>query len=278
MGKNDSKKNANKEHDRKKSDIEKPEARMDYRAFLREELRRMGFKSQREASQRLEVSAPYLSMVLTGKKGISQSKAFEIATKLGWSAVKRDRFVAMARLGEQSDPDSREALLREGSIEESTLDMELDRYRVVADWYHGALYKLVNRGVGLRVREMARKLGINVETAEVGIERLVSVGLLRQKASDTYETVNRPVRAPEAPSRAIRRFHQQMLQKAQSSNETAPITDKDFSCLLLDLEPQDIPELKRVLDEFRQKLKKFESTGKDARLYAICMQAFRLED
>lgn len=241
--------------------------------------------SVRAFARDLRISAGFLSSIMNEKRKLSEEKALEIATTLKWSPAKARLFKTMARLRLANSDLARAEILRE--LENMNLanlrpawKITLDRFRIIADWYHIALLELTElQDYDTTEDGMAQRLGVPARLIREALRRLVGVGLLEFREDRWRKTKQRYCSGGDAPSSAIRSFHRQILGKAIEALETQNLDKRDFGCLALSIDDEMVPEIKRRLSEFRKEILDLTEKSKTKNaVYALSLQLFRMDN
>lgn len=266
------------------------ESGLDYREVLRRELeRRCGRNpaySLRALARDLDLTPSRLSEILSGKSGLSPRGAEKVAAGLGFTATEAEVFVNQVRAHHSKSPWIRERARRaldtlDGKPETKTLD--LDRFNQVADWHHGAIVELIGGrdAGGMSASEIARRLGVNPNVARSAIQRLMRLGVLEKKPGGGWKRATESLHATptDVPSDAIKRHHDQVLDRAKRALFEQPVAARDFSTLTLLVDSARIEEAKRLIRDFRREFNHRMKPSPDAgdRVYALAIQFFGLD-
>jgi len=222
-----------------------------------------------------------LSDVLNGRQGLSELSARHIAGGLSLSENERTWFSASV---ESHHARSR---VRRRIAETSLEKMEdggrykrlrEDIFAVVADWYHFAILELTAvKGFRQDPRWIGRRLGIGTSVAELALERLEAVGLLKREGDMFVPTSSFVASPDEIPSEAVKRHHQQILEKAATALALQPVAEREFSANTLAIDPADLPAIKEDLKNFRRRLeRKYKKSPNRTRVYCLAQQFFSL--
>lgn len=256
-----------------------------YRAILRDHLEERCVKnpkySLRAFARDLNLSSSRLSDVIRGRYGLSRESAEKIAIKLGLNRneqsyfcdlveseharAKRNRMAAITRL-ESCIPDHQR--------------LTLDAFQAVSDWYHFAILELIGvKNFQNSTKWMAARLGISAPVVEGAINRLKRLGLLKEvnkklKAVDSFTTTTTDI-----PSKAIKKFHEQILLKAIEALHIQSVEERDFSNMMMAIHPKDIPDAKEMIKKFRRNLSaRFEKSKTKSSVYCLSLQLFRVSE
>ncbi len=252
--------------------------------YLRKEyslrLTRRPYYSMRAFARDLGLSPSSLSDFLKGKMGFTQGRALLLAKKIGLSSEEADHWIDVLEMHYgRSTEDRKLAKGRvRGRVRDRQSQMSLDRFRIVADWYHFALLELIGiRGPLLDEKSAARQLGILVGEVHRSLKRLEAVGLLAKTAEGWQVQENTSFVGNHTPQAAIKQYHMQMMGKAQEALETQSLEEREFNSVIFSINKKD-------LDKFRSELravvfdvlnKYAVRTDKDA-VYGISYQVFNM--
>jgi uncharacterized protein (TIGR02147 family) len=255
-----------------------------YKTILVEELARRKkanpVYSLRAFARDLDITAPQLSAVMNGRKGISAEAAKKLVAKLDLSNEEKTVFLGSAtalhsrlksersRAAEQLQRFSDSAAFQ--TIQESSLS-------VVNEWFYLSVLQCFDlRDFEPNHAWIAAKLGISPVEAERAVLRLAQVGLLKRKGSFFAQSQDY-VRTPDIPSRAIRAHLQEWLGIASRALEQQSIQERDFSSTVFAVDPARVPEFKSRLQAFREEFCHEASKGKaQTEIYSLSMQFFRV--
>lgn len=238
--------------------------------------------SLRAFARDIDVSAPFVSQIIAGKRRLSEDRAEQIADRLGWKRARAERFLKFVRAELTNLPQTRARLLKEAkqlrARPEKFESIPMNHFRVISEWYHFSILELSRiRSFNINAASVAARLGISESAASSAIDRLKSMQLLvmsegsLKKSLTNYSTGN-------VPSFAIRNFHRQMLKKALAAIENQDPIDRDISGITMAIDPSKIPQAKKMIAEFRRELMTMlEASENPTALYHFSAQLFRLD-
>jgi uncharacterized protein (TIGR02147 family) len=255
-----------------------------YRDFLREELlsrmRRNRAYSARALARDIGVSPGYLSQILGGKKSLNEARAHRIAESLAWAPSRRRAFTVLVRSENACDPRVSEAIRSElgGRREISFEKLSEDVFRAISEWHHYAILEVTAlEGFVATPTQIARRLALPLAKVASAVKRLRRLGLLTARADGRLAKTRANYSTFDVPSAAIRAFHAQMLGKAASALESQPVEERDFSGIVMAIDPKRIPAARERIREFRRELMEFLEQGERTALYHLSAQLFRLD-
>lgn len=226
----------------------------------------------------LGVSQPYTSLVLAGKRKIPFKRALEFSAALRLTEAETTRFLQAVAM--QSSRSSAAALWPQPSETFTQLDVEVDRFKLISQWYHLPILDLTTvKGFKANAEWVATKLGITAMQVRDAVDRLERLGLLEVKAGKWLKT-NVHIAVPTSRSEsAIRSFHEQMIEKAREelkSTELADFNAREIAGTTMAIDLAKLPEIKKRIQKFRKELAAFASEGTSTGLYQLNVQFFSL--
>ena len=228
-----------------------------YREILREELESRCQQNPRYSlrafARDLELAPSRLSEILSGKQGLSRESADSIAKKLGYSAANRDYFCdlvgSMHARSKVEKEASRLRLLQYRNREDDYYIIPMDAFKIISEWYHLAIVELTKiREFNHNSKWIAKRLGIQPIQAELAIERLVRLNILRREGD---KLVALEWNTPEVPSEHIRKFHRQILEKAMAAMTKQPIEKRYFTSSVIPIAKSQLADAKDAIWKFQ---------------------------
>ncbi|WP_413288316.1 TIGR02147 family protein [Bdellovibrio sp. HCB337] len=256
---------------------------MDYRRFLKNELQKRQMKnrsySMRAFSRDLGVASSRLSEILNGKVGLSERRASSIADRLELGTEEKNLFIDMVE-----SEHSRSAVVRAAAgqrlkarfMEASVLGEEEES--LLSDWHHLAILELLNvERLEHSVTAFAKRLKVEESSVAASIEVLTRLGYIAHDGHRWTPTEPDSTTTTEIPSKAIRDYHTQMLEKAHAALHEKSVKERDFSSMVFAMNKEQLDHAKLRLQEFRRTLvKELESIpGKDS-VYCLSLNLFSL--
>jgi uncharacterized protein (TIGR02147 family) len=235
----------------------------------------------------LGVSQGYVSLVLNGRRRLSLKRALQFAVLLRLEQPQARALVEGAIADGPADAATREKLsqflerLDDKSGVPSYERLEVDRFRVISEWYHLAILDLTTVPAFQPDADwIARRLGISTAEARDGIDRLLRLELLKRNGAQLVKTKLRIEFPAERPDAAIRLFHQQMMEKALAEldqrNEER-FARREISGMTMAINSSRLPEARRRIQRFQKELATFLCKGGGDALYQLNVQFFPLE-
>ncbi len=149
-------------------------------------------------------------------------------------------------------------------------------FAVIADPIHYAILALMDGGVA--VDEFAKRLAVSEQKVRAALTRLLLVGMIKEKSGavsggKNYELVEHWVStSTDQYSRAIRFHHRHKLKHAIQAIEKVPIEKRDITSWTMCVDPDKMPEAKKIIQSFERKMAKLMTTGKPSEVYHLNIQ------
>ena len=260
-------------------------ALQDYRKFIRdilnEKVQLNPRYSLRAFARDLNVSPSILSEVISGKHGLSEKMAARIAAKLGLNTEEKsifcDQVIALhSRSSIKRDLATKRIEQVKLMYKESSLQM--DTFKIISDWYHFAILEITYlEDFKSDHSWIAKKLGITKLEVDASIQRLMRVGLLQNYNGKLRATEDYSSTPNEVPSKVIKKFQRQLIEKSLAALEMQDIHNRDITSLTLSIDKKNLPSAKIRLKEFRRQFDAEFGTGKKKNgVYCLALQFFEL--
>lgn len=223
-----------------------------------------------------------LSEVFNGKKGISLKKAGQLTEHFKWSAAEKDFFLTSVEAQHSRSGALKRSAIQKLKAVESLGDfkeLNLDQFRVIADWEHFAILELCEvKGFVSDPKWISQRLGLSLSRVNIALERLKKYGFLKS-GSKIEPTVGDLATPSEIPSREIRNHHTQILTKAIESLDKTQVEDRDIGSITFAIDSSRMNEAKRKLRELRLEFcKEFQKGKSKDRVYCLNVSFFPLDE
>lgn len=259
-----------------------------YRNFLKCELADRITKnssySLRAFANHLGLSAATVSLVLAGKKNLSQESTFQVASKLQLGSVESEYFNLLVQLETTKNPELKEQIIERLSVmnpKKKRTDLSVDFFRVISDWYHYAILMLTEiKSFEFSPANISKRLGINRFESEAAMERLQKLELLEKdpKNPKRYRRVKGDiVYRPDESNQALKKYNKQILEKAIESLETQNAQEKVIGSEVIAISQSQLKEARHIMEEFFAKMLTLaKNTDKKTDVYCVGVQIFNL--
>lgn len=241
---------------------------LEIKTLLQEELRRRKTRnpaySLRAFAKSLGMSPAQLSQLVSGKRPLTLKTFEKVARELELSPFEKRS--ALESLAQAHSPElhPRHAQLKE------------DEFRLISDWYHFAILSLTKiKGAKKDPVWIAKRLGIHIIDAKMAVERLERMGIL--SSGDQFKQITEPLRVlSDIPSQAIQKSHRQVLALATEKLSEVPVELRDFSVMMMDINPKNLSRAKKAIENFQDELATLLEQGESTEVYAFACQMFPL--
>ena len=258
----------------------------DYRSLLKREYEQRSEKnplySLRAFARDLSISPSRISEIFNQKSGLSRKAAERLSLTMGFNPYEKEIFCTLVESQHARSFARRElAKLKFKKLQANMEfeDLTMDTFHVISDWYHLAIVELTYlKNFRSNSAWIAKTLGISQTQTKLAIERLKKLNLLIEDKKGNFRAQNEFNASPNGiPSEAIKKCHQQMLEKAIGAIYTQSVEERDFSAMILSLDKRKLREAKKWIKEFRRKFcKKVSKNKKRDSLYCLSIQFFNL--
>lgn len=222
--------------------------------------------SLRAFAQKLHLSPSALSEILNGKRKVSRQLAEKILSQMGTDPKEQSKILSLFQ--KTSRPDFQE------NEDEGRryLELKSDQFQLISKWHHFAILSLVEtKGFQANPLWIAKRLGIKVVEAEQALERLERLGFIQWSRSQKkikllhaqLDTTN------DVADPAIRQSHFEDLHLSTRALEQVDVKDRDFSSLTIAIDKSKLPEAKKMIREFQDRLSAFLETGTQTEVYKL---------
>jgi predicted transcriptional regulator len=218
--------------------------------------------SERAFAKAVGLSPGFLKLYFQGKRGLSLAKAKEVCDRLGWSDQEAGNFLNSIECDRRA---------RKGGDP----GYKVESFFEISDWYHFAIVEILKTKKNISAEEIARRFGLSVMEVEFSLRALLRAGLVAKKKSG-YVAVDDYI-VPAISSSAIRKFHTQMLGKAQHAIAEQPMEAREMRSLTFAFDPAEKAAAAAMIKEFMQKFEKKFSGRKSKKVYQLSLAFFNLE-
>jgi uncharacterized protein (TIGR02147 family) len=238
--------------------------------------------SLRAMARQLKVSPAMLSAMLSGKRNLSAKRAFDIARALKFSKNKTEYFVTLVQYDSARSNETRADLMEKLITlmpRKQANKLDLDHFKLIADWYHAGVLKMTSTNhTTLSPAAIADYFGISKDEASDAVERLTRLSLLEKDQSGRLSQTNKGLQtASEIPNEALRKFHEQMLNKAVQALTTQTPKEKFIGSETFAFDEASLQKATDIIEECFSKIVYLASSQADKKnVYHLGIQMFRL--
>ena len=263
-------------------------AKQTYREFLTQEfevrVRRNPSYSLRAFARDLDLPASNLSNVMRRKRGLSMATAERVAMNLKLDPTERTTFLAQVESEHARSPEARRKANEciRGLVKKAALqELSLNTLSTICSWLPLAILELTHvEDFQSDAKWIANRLGVTRAETDLALKNLFALKLLEEKKRGEWTETHRNLITPsDVPSRFIRDFHRQVLERAANALERVPVDQRECSSGILAIDPSKMQEAKEALREFRRRLCiDLQDKAKPTRVYGLSIQFFPLDE
>lgn len=250
-----------------------------YRDFLEGQLKlrqsRNNAFSMRAFAKLLGASPGAVSQVLNGKRPLTLSKALEWIDKLDVDDSTKELFLDAVSKDQTFRLNETEKQFRKVEEKYEYILLKLDKFEVINDWYHLAILNLTKIDSFQSDPEwIAKRLGIEIDLVEEAIKRLKRLKLLDIENGTLVRTSVSIETPSDIPSKAIRNFHKQNIERALQSLENDEVFDRDITSIMMPIDTAKLEEAKKRIKTFRKEMSAFLTSESSDSVYSMNIQLF----
>ena len=246
--------------------------------------------SMRAFAKDLKLSPSQLSLVLSGKRGLSRARAQIIADELNLPPIEKEIFLNQVEVSYARSESARELaktnLAELSAHDQSVMSREL-AFHVFSEWHHFAILQAMRLKSYVGFCELegeAQFLSrvLNLETNEVisALDRLSQLSLIKKHANGIcFEAIPGVVLSQEGvQASAFKKFKKQLTQKAFRAMDFQDRDQNGFEGILLNVNAVDFQAIKEEVKAFSERLKdKYQNNNNEgAHVIALTQQVYEL--
>lgn len=258
---------------------------LDYRGFIADAWAEMRASSRRHSyrwfSRKAGLGSPsYLKLVLDGKRNLTDDTARRFAKGFGLDEAATRFFATLVRMNQARTTEDRSRAYEELSAlprYREAQRLARSQYQYYARWYCVPIRELAARADFVEdAAWIASQLRppIRPKEAAEALVLLEELGLLVREKGRLVQAEPLLSTGPQLRVLAARRFHQQMLQRAEAAMDTFPLEEREVGGVTVRLTQTQLRALKRRLYEVRQSI--LQMDGADDGDQAVHHFAFQL--
>ncbi len=196
--------------------------------------------SERAFAQSLGLSPGYMKLLFQGKKRLSLARAQVLANRLGWTELKKQKFLSVVAANS----------LKTKKLLKDKLILKDSTFFEISDWFHFAIIELIKvNGGTTSLKQVCSKFNLSQVEAKFALKNLVTAGLLETTDDKKYKSPKR-YEMPSVSSKGIRKFHGQTLRLALAAIEGQSLEKRDLRSLTLAFDQDRLLEAKEFVAKF----------------------------
>lgn len=239
--------------------------------------------SLRAMAMALGVSASTLSDVINGKKNFSEQTGNEVGIKLKLTSKKLKYFNTLVQLELTKNEELKILLLSQLKALNPKLrehfEVNVDQFKFMSDWYFSTILELTYlTHIKISAESLVQCLNITSTQAKEALEILQRLELLEPTLDgESFQKTKKQFKFQAgSPSKALRKYHLQMLTKAQESIETQTPEEKLIGSETIPLNVEDLGEANDIIEScFQQILELSKRSQNRSHVYHLGIQFFQ---
>jgi uncharacterized protein (TIGR02147 family) len=249
--------------------------------YLRKKKKSVAGFSLRRLAEEMGLSASFLSRVFSGEKPVPYALLLRLKDTLD---IEPEVFASLREAHQIPLAGARAPRRGKAEVETSLQDWELtddQSLSALRQWFYLPILEFVTlKNYDGSSAQIARRLNLSVTAVDIALEELTSLGLLK-KESGRFKKTKKKMRWGSAKSlREVRRFHDQMLGKAQevlrTQTEEADFRRRLITGITLTASPEKIEEAKKKLAECLHEIANDLTEEEGTEVYHLAMQLIPL--
>lgn len=241
----------------------------DYRQFLRDwyaaAKKRRGAFSLRAFSLKAGFAAPnFFKLIMDGDRNLTENSLPKFMKGLGFNKQEQEFFRNLVFFNQAETHEKKDYYYRnllQSRKFNRLKPLERTQYEFYSTWFYPVVRELAaSKHCDGTAEWVARRISppISVEQAERAVAVLERLGLIERTGQNRWrQTDNLVSTGPEVSSVILMNYHRNLLQLAAERLGEIPAPERDVSALTLGVSRERIPELKRMIQNFRQEVLKF---------------------
>jgi uncharacterized protein (TIGR02147 family) len=260
---------------------------IDYRKFLRdfyaESKSTTGYFSYRYFARKARIHAPiFLKLVIDGKRNLSRSTIDKFIAGLGLKEKAASYFRALVLFNQATSSLEKQEYYRALRVLHKMVPqhvIEDERFEYFDKWYYSVLREgLCHKDFKEDWERIALCVRPNITPSEArdAVEWLLNHKFLKKTKQGTYEQINRAITTrSEVYSFVARNFHRKMIQLAEQSLDSYPVSKRYATGITFGVDAQTYGMLVAEIEAFRDRVVQFvNSIPKTNQVYQINIQFF----
>jgi uncharacterized protein (TIGR02147 family) len=236
---------------------------INYRSYIENELRlrqvRNPSYSLRAFARDLDLPAPKLSNLLNGRGGISPAKANQIAQVMRLDPLEMKIFVLSVSANHSRSEAARKLAQLELEMYLQKIhwqDFHEEQFKIISEWYFFAILELMEtKDFRSENRYIAKKLNLDESLVKKALKHLEELDLIKKTKSGSWAQTYKDLSvASNQPSQSIRKYHKQILNKADMALDEYPIDQRDFSSVTVAMNKKKYLDVVNKIKKFRREL------------------------
>lgn len=248
---------------------------LDYRAYLKDiyqtAKKSRGSFSFRRFSQMAGFASPnFLKLVMDGKRNLTEDSLPKFMTGLKLNKQEQEFFRNLVYYNQAKTHEKKDYYyqrLIQSKKFSQLKPIEKNQYEYCSEWYHSVVRELaVSKDFDGTPEWLSRRIFPSITPAQArkSLETLETLGFISKDEEGKYRQSSPLVSTGnEVTSLALYNYHMNLLDVAKTALEGVPAEQRDMSSMTLGVAQSRVPDLKKMIQEFRQQVMKTVSTDRE---------------
>ncbi|MBT3182743.1 MAG: TIGR02147 family protein [Deltaproteobacteria bacterium] len=223
-------------------------------------------------SKRAGLKSPnFLKLVMEDKRNLSKDGVENFIVGLELNKQESDFFRNLVLFNQSKDHEERDKhykqLLKSKKLKQLK-PIERDRYEYYSRWYNPIIRELVtSKEYDGKAESISGRISprISPDDVDKSIQLLIRLKFIKMNAEGKYEQTEAIVTSgSEVESHTLFNYHLNMLDVSKKALQSIGSAKRDISSLTLSINRGKLPELKKMLQQFRREVLEFTSDDDSA--------------
>lgn len=221
--------------------------------------------SMRSLARKLDVNSGALSLIMNGKRNISEDFALRLVEALELDEKERTLFLSYFEFKKNLKKD----------LEAKEVSGEL--VAKLPEWYHFAILSIVKLdNFIVSAQSVSARLGITSEEAESALTFLLKEGLLVEEGG-TYKRTASFLKTPDnIPNDYLKDAQANNLRMGIDSIYRDSVEVRDFTAMTMAIDPAKLPQAKELIRKFQKEISLMLEHGEKKEVYKMVVGVYPL--
>lgn len=242
--------------------------------FLEFQVRNKHF-SIRALAMKLEMQPSATNEILKGQRRVSRKIAEKIADKLLLDPTERNEllkdFPQKMKRKSKFNPD------RNGEDLEA-IKLSSEAYSSVSEWLHFAILSLMKTPeFSSEPTWIAKRFGVTELEVEKALGRMINIKLIEKDEKGEFQRNSSKVNTTDdVYNLSLQKAHLEDMEIAKEKITSLPVEARDFSFLIFNGNPKNLPRAKEILRKAQDDLEEIMDQDEATEVYKICTYLYPL--
>lgn len=213
--------------------------------------------SLRAYAKCLNISVSRLSQIMNDKRSPSKKQIEKISTFLGAST--KLQFVG-------------------ADYYDNKRTFDENQFKFISNWIFLSILSILKEKKEVKISELVRIFKKTDSEINSVLNILSELKLLRKHNGMIYWMSIPEKTTDQVSSEAIKEFHKSVIDEAKSKIESVPVSERDFSSVVMFTDAKKLEVAKEEIKNFRRKLTTLLEDGSKNQVYALNIQLFPLSE